>query len=142
MADNYLEKQYADYQSRKSAMKSGTQRKAHQALWQVAEIIMSSTDDEAMRQFYIELFGGEYHERGVQFDNGLIIRFESSPYMKQIINIRMASQYQYEQLLKRLATNHIPASDGIIIDPSGNKIVIVWLFPFHSSFIMAWLLIP
>ena len=142
MADNYLEKHYADYQSRKSAMKSGTQRKAHQAFWQVAEIIMSSTDDEAMRQFYIELFGGEYHERGVQFDNGLIIRFESSPYMKQIINIRMASQYQYEQLLKRLATNHIPASDGIIIDPSGNKIVIVWLFPFYSSFIMARLLIP
>ena len=51
MADNFLEKQYADYQSRKSAMKSGPQRKAHQALWHVAEIIMSSTDDEAMRQF-------------------------------------------------------------------------------------------
>ena len=125
MADNFLEKQYADYQSRKSAMKSGPQRKAHQALWHVAEIIMSSTDDEAMRQFYIELFGGEYHERGVQFDNGLLLRFDSSICMKQIITIRMASQYQYEQLLKRLATNHIPASDGTILDPSGNKIVIV-----------------
>ena len=125
MADNFLEKQYADYQSRKSAMKSGPQRKAHQALWHVAEIIMSSTDDEAMRQFYIELFGGEYHERGVQFDNGLIIRFESSPYMKQIINIRMASRYQYEQFLHRLTQRGIPHDNGTILDPSGNKIVIV-----------------
>ena len=45
MADNFLEKQYADYQSRKSALKSGPQRKALQALWHVAVIIMSSTDD-------------------------------------------------------------------------------------------------
>ena len=125
MADNFLEKQYADYQSRKSAMKSGPQRKAHQALWHVAEIIMSSTDDEAMRQFYIELFGGEYHERGVQFDNGLILRFESQVDTKQNITIRMASRYQYEQLLHRLTQRGIPHDNGTILDPSGNKIVIV-----------------
>ena len=125
MADNFLEKQYADYQARKSAMQSGTQRKSRQAMWQVSEIIMSSTDDEVMRQFYIELFGGEYHERGVQFDNGLIIRFESSPYMKQIINIRMASRYQYEQFLHRLTQRGIPHDNGTILDPSGNKIAIV-----------------
>ena len=125
MADNFLEKQYADYQARKSAMQSGAQRKSRQAMWQVSEIIMSSTDDEVMRQFYIELFGGEYHERGVQFDNGLIIRFESSPYMKQIINIRMASRYQYEQFLHRLTQRGIPHDNGTILDPSGNKIVIV-----------------
>ena len=125
MADNYLEKQYADYQARKSAMQSGAQRKSRQAMWQVSEIIMSSTDDEAMHQFYIELFGGEYHERGVQFDNGLILRFESQVDTKQNITIRMASRYQYEQLLHRLTQRGIPHDNGTILDPSGNKIVIV-----------------
>ena len=125
MADNYLEKQYADYQARKSAMQSGAQRKSRQAMWQVSEIIMPSTDDEAMRQFYIELFGGEYHERGVQFDNGLILRFESQVDTKQNITIRMASRYQYEQLLHRLTQRGIPHDNGTILDPSGNKIVIV-----------------
>lgn len=125
MADNYLEKQYADYQARKSAMQSGAQRKSRQAMWQVSEIVMSSTDDEAMRQFYIELFGGEYHERGVQFDNGLIMRFESQVDTKQNITIRMASRYQYEQLLHRLTQRGIPHDNGTILDPSGNKIVIV-----------------
>ena len=125
MADNFLEKQYADYQARKSAMQSGAQRKSRQAMWQVSEIIMSSTDDEAMRQFYIELFGGEYHERGVQFDNGLILRFESQVDTKQNITIRMASRYQYEQLLHRLTQRGIPHDTGTILDPSGNKIAIV-----------------
>lgn len=125
MADNFLEKQYADYQARKSAMQSGAQRKSRQAMWQVSEIIMSSADDEAMRQFYIELFGGEYHERGVQFDNGLILRFESQVDTKQNITIRMASRYQYEQLLHRLTQRGIPHDNGTILDPSGNKIVIV-----------------
>ena len=125
MADNFLEKQYADYQARKSAMQSGAQRKSRQAMWQVSEIIMSSTDDEAMRQFYIELFGGEYHERGVQFDNGLILRFESQVDTKQNITIRMASRYQYEQLLHRLTQRGIPLDNGTILDSSGNKIVIV-----------------
>ena len=125
MADNFLEKQYADYQARKSAMQSGAQRKLRQAMWQVSEIIMPSTDDEAMRQFYIELFGGEYHERGVQFDNGLILRFESQVDTKQNITIRMASRYQYEQLLHRLTQRGIPHDNGTILDPSGNKIVIV-----------------
>ena len=125
MADNFLEKQYADYQARKSAMQSGAQRKSRQAMWQVSEIIMSSTDDEAMRQFYIELFGGEYHERGVQFDNGLILRFESQVDTKQNITIRMASRYQYEQLLHRLTQRGIPHDNGTILDSSGNKIVIV-----------------
>ena len=125
MADNFLEKQYADYQARKSAMQSGAQRKSRQAMWQVSEIIMPSTDDEAMRQFYIELFGGEYHERGVQFDNGLILRFESQVDTKQNITIRMASRYQYEQLLHRLTQRGIPHDNGTILDPSGNKIVIV-----------------
>ena len=125
MADNFLEKQYADYQARKSAMQSGAQRKSRQAMWQVSEIIMSSTDDEAMRQFYMELFGGEYHERGVQFDNGLILRFESQVDTKQNITIRMASRYQYEQLLHRLTQRGIPHDNGTILDPSGNKIVIV-----------------
>ena len=125
MADNFLEKQYADYQARKSAMQSGAQRKLRQAMWQVSEIIMSSTGDEAMRQFYIELFGGEYHERGVQFDNGLIMRFESQVDTKQNITIRMASRYQYEQLIHRLTQRGIPHDNGTILDPSGNKIVIV-----------------
>lgn len=125
MADNFLEKQYADYQARKSAMQSGAQRKSRQAMWQVSEIIMSSIDDEAMRQFYIELFGGEYHERGVQFDNGLIMCFESQVDTKQNITIRMASRYQYEQLLHRLTQRGIPHDNGTILDPSGNKIVIV-----------------
>ena len=125
MADNFLEKQYADYQARKSAMQSGAQRKSRQAMWQVSEIVMSSTDDEAMRQFYIELFGGEYHERGVQFDNGLILRFESQVDTKQNITIRMASRYQYEQLLHRLTQRGILHDNGTILDPSGNKIVIV-----------------
>ena len=125
MADNFLEKQYADYQARKSAMQSGAQRKSRQAMWQVSEIIMSSTDDEAMRQFYIELFGGEYHERGVQFDNGLIMRFESQVDTKQNITIRMASRYQYEQLLHRLTQRGIPHDNGTILDSSGNKKVIV-----------------
>jgi hypothetical protein len=61
----------------------------------------------------------------VQFDNGLLLCFDATISAQHPLTIRMASQYQYEQLLKRLATNHIPASDGIIIDPSGNKIVIV-----------------
>ena len=125
MADNFLEKQYADYQARKSAMQSGAQRKSRQAMWQVSEIVMPSADDEAMRQFYIELFGGEYHERGVQFDNGLILRFESQVDTKQNITIRMASRYQYEQLLHRLTQRGIPHDNGTILDPSGNKIVIV-----------------
>ena len=125
MADNFLEKQYADYQARKSAMQPSAQRKLRQAMWQVSEIIMSSTDDEVMRQFYIELFGGEYHERGVQFDNGLILRFESQVDTKQNITIRMASRYQYEQLLHRLTQRGIPHDNGTILDPSGNKIVIV-----------------
>ena len=125
MADNFLEKQYADYQARKSAMQSGAQRKSRQAMWQVSEIVMPSTDDEAMRQFYIELFGGEYHERGVQFDNGLILRFESQVDTKQNITIRMASRYQYEQLLHRLTQRGIPHDNGTILDSSGNKIVIV-----------------
>ena len=125
MADNFLEKQYADYQARKSAMQSGAQRKSRQAMWQVSEIIMSSTDDEAMRQFYIELFGGEYHERGVQFDNGLIMCFESQVDTKQNISICMASRYQYEQLLHRLTQRGIPHDNGTILDPSGNKIAIV-----------------
>ena len=125
MADNFLEKQYADYQARKSAMQSGAQRKSRQAMWQVSEIIMSSIDDEAMRQFYIELFGGEYHERGVQFDNGLIMCFELQVDTKQNITIRMASRYQYEQLLHRLTQRGIPHDNGTILDPSGNKIVIV-----------------
>ena len=125
MADNFLEKQYADYQARKSAMQSGAQRKLRQAMWQVSDIIMPSTDDEAMRQFYIELFGGEACERGVQFDNGLILRFESQVDTKQNITIRMASRYQYEQLLHRLTQRGIPHDNGTILDPSGNKIVIV-----------------
>lgn len=125
MADNFLEKQYADYQARKSAMQTGAQRKSRQAMWQVSEIIMSSTDDEAMRQFYIELFGGEHHERGVQFDNGLILCFESQVDTKQNITIRMASRYQYEQLLHRLTQRGIPHDNGTILDSSGNKIVIV-----------------
>ena len=125
MADNFLEKQYADYQARKSAMQSGAQRKLRQAMWQVSEIIMPSTDDEAMRQFYIELFGGEACERGVQFDNGLILRFESQVDTKQNITIRMASRYQYEQLLHRLTQRGIPHDNGTILDSSGNKIAIV-----------------
>ena len=125
MADNFLEKQYADYQARKSAIQTGAQRKTRQAMWHVAEIIMPSIDDEAMRQFYIELFGGEPHERGVQFDNGLLIRFDSQVATKQTITIRMDSRYQYEQLLKRLESKNITIEDGTIFDPSGNRLQII-----------------
>ena len=124
MADNFLEKQYADYQARKSAMQSGAQRKTRQAMWHVAEIAVYSADDEAMRQFYIDLFGGESHERGVQFDNGLLLRFEPHG-TAQTITLRMDSRYQYEQLLKRLATKGIPTSDNTITDPTGNRLQII-----------------
>ena len=130
MADNYLDKQYADYQARKSAMKPGASvSKARQAMWQVAEIVMPSVDDEAMRQFYVEAFRGEVAADGsVEFDNGMRLRFQSPTGSPIEFSIRMASVYQHEQLLKRLASKGITPEDGMIIDPSGNRLQII-----HSS---------
>ena len=125
MADNYLEKQYADYQSRKATMKSGMQRKAHQAMWQVAELQIPSTDDVAMQQFYVEVFGGAIDGCGVRFDNGLRLQFIPFTGVNQQFTIRMASHYQYEQLHRRLATMGIVSTDGTIFDVSGNRITII-----------------
>ena len=126
MADNYLEKQYADYQARKSAMKPGASvSKARQAMWQVAEIEMPSTDDVAMQQFYVEVFGGESDTGGVQFDNGLCVRFVPYSGSNQTLTIRMASRYQYEQLLRRIESMGIISVDGTMFDTSGNRITII-----------------
>lgn len=126
VADNFLEKQYADYQSRKSAMKVGTQRKVRQAMWQIVAIALPSIDNVAMQHFYVNLFGGELAADGsVEFDNGLRLRFQSDIGAPTEFVIRMASNYQYEQLMNRLSAMGIVIEDGTIFDPSNNKIAII-----------------
>ena len=126
MADNYLEKHYADYQSRKSAMQAGVQRKSRTAMWQVAELVVPSTDDARMCEFYAELFCGTIVATdAVEFDNGMRMRFQSAIDAPIQFAIRMASRYQYEQLLRRLAERGIVVEDTVVFDPSGNRLQII-----------------
>ncbi len=125
MADNYLEKQYADYQARKSVMQSGAQRKSRTAMWQVAELVLPSVDDARMCEFYAELFCGTIVATDmVEFDNGMRMRFQSAMDAPIQFAIRMASRYQYEQLLRRLDGKGISVEDGVVVDPSGNRLQI------------------
>ena len=125
MADNYLEKQYADYQSRKSAMQSGAQRKSRTAMWQVAELVVPSVDDARMCEFYADLFCGTIVATdAVEFDNGMRLHFQSATGAPLQFAIRMASRYQYEQLLRRLAERGVVVEDGIVVDLSGNRLQI------------------
>ena len=125
MADNYLEKQYADYQARKSAMQSGAQRKLRTAMWQVAELVVPSVDDARMCEFYAEVFCGTIVAAdAVEFDNGMRLRFQSAIGAPIQFAIRMASRYQYEQLLRRLAERGIVVEDDVVVDPSWNRLQI------------------
>ena len=125
MADNYLEKHYADYEARKQAYRQGGVRKAvHRAMWQVATIVLPSTDDVAMQDFYVNIFGGEPDgDTAVVFDNGLRLEFEPKN-IDFIVKfaISMVSQYQLEQLIRRLLDAGIVIENDKIIDPSGNEI--------------------
>ena len=127
MADNYLEKHYADYEARKQAYRQGGARKVlHRAMWQVATIVLPSTDDAAMQDFYVNIFGGEPDgDNAVVFDNGLRLEFvpKNADFIVKFA-ISMASQYQREQLLRRLSEAHIAIENNIILDPSGNEILI------------------
>ena len=127
MADNYLEKHYADYEARKQAYRQGGARNAvRRAMWQVATIVLPSVDDVAMQEFYVNLFGGEADgDTAVAFDNGL--RLEFAPKNADSIvkfAISMASQYQLEQLIRRLLEAGVAVEDGRVLDPSGNEILI------------------
>lgn len=126
MADNYLEKHYADYEARKQAYRQGGARKvARRAMWQVATIVLPSVDDVAMQEFYVNLFGGEATDGGVVFDNGLRLEIVSKK-ADSIVKfaISMASQYQHEQLIRRLSEAGVTVEDGRVFDPSGNEILI------------------
>ncbi len=127
MADNYLEKHYADYQARKQAYRQGGVRKAaRRAMWQVATIVLPSTDDVAMQEYYVNIFGGESDgSSAVVFDNGLRLEFESKVVDAVVkFAISMASQYQHELLLRRLSEAHIVIENDKLLDPSGNEISI------------------
>lgn len=127
MADNYLEKHYADYEARKQAYRQGAARKAaRRAMWQVAKIVLPSVDDVAMQEFYVNLFGGEADgDSAVAFDNGLRLAFAPKN-ADSIVKfaISMASQYQLEQLIRRLMEAGVAIEDGRVLDPSGNEILI------------------
>ena len=127
MADNYLEKHYADYEARKQAYRQGGARKAaRRAMWQVTKIVLPSVDDVAMQEFYVNLFGGEADgDSAVAFDNGLRLEFVSKN-ADSIVKfaISMASQYQLEQLIRRLMEAGVAVEDGLVLDPSGNEILI------------------
>ena len=128
MADNYLEKHYADYESRKAAMKrGGVAKSSRTAMWQVAELVVPSVDDAQMCEFYATLFCGTIiADDVVEFDNGMRLRFQSATSAPLQFAIRMASRYQYEQLLKRLAERGIAMDDdGIVVDPSWNRLQII-----------------
>jgi len=127
MADNYLEKHYADYQARKQAYRQGGARKAtRRAMWHVATIVLPSIDDVTMREFYVNIFGGEIDgDSVVMFDNGLRLEFESknADFIVKF-TISMVSQYQHEQLIRRLSEAGVTVEDGRVFDPSGNEISI------------------
>ena len=95
-------------------------------MWQVAKIVLPSVDDVAMQEFYVNLFGGEADgDSAVAFDNGL--RLEFAPKNADSIvkfAISMASQYQLEQLIRRLSEAGVAVEDGRVLDPSGNEILI------------------
>lgn len=127
MADNYLEKHYADYQARKQAYRQGGARKAtRRAMWHVATIVLPSNDDVAMQDFYVNIFGGEPDgNNAVVFDNGLRLDFvpkNADSIVKFAIS--MASQYQREQLFRRLSEAGVAVEEGWVFDPSGNEILI------------------
>ena len=126
MADNYLEKQYDDYQARKQAYRQGGASKASRtAMWQVAELVVPSVDDARMCEFYAELFCGTIVATdAVEFDNGMRLHFQSAIGSPLQFAIRMASRYQYEQLLRRLAERGIVVEDAVFLDPSGNRLQI------------------
>ena len=126
MADNYLEKHYADYQARKQAYRQGgASRASRTAMWQVAELVVPSVDDALMCEFYADLFCGTIVAAdAVEFDNGMRLHFQSATGAPLQFAIRMASRYQYEQLLHRLAERGVVVEDGIVIDPSGNRLQI------------------
>ena len=126
MADNYLEKHYADYESRKAAMKrGGVAKSSRTAMWQVAELVVPSVDDAQMCQFYATLFCGTIiADDVVEFDNGMRLHFHSATGAPLQFAIRMASRYQYEQLLRRLAERGIVVEDDVVVDPSGNRLQI------------------
>ena len=126
MADNYLEKHYADYQARKQAYRQGGASKAsHMAMWQVAELVVPSVDDARMCEFYADLFCGTIVATDtVEFDNGMRLHFQSATSAPLQFAIRMASRYQYEQLLRRFAERGVVVEDGIVLDPSGNRLQI------------------
>ena len=127
MADNYLEKHYADYEARKQAYRQGGTRKAvRRAMWQVAVIVLPSNDDVAMQEFYVNIFGGEVDgNNAVVFDNGLRLEFvpkNADSIVKFAIS--MVSQYQREQLFHRLSEAGVAVEEGRVFDPSGNEILI------------------
>lgn len=126
MADNYLEKHYADYQARKQAYRQGgASRASRTAMWQVAELVVPSVDDARMCEFYADLFCGTIIAAdAVEFDNGMRLRFQSATSAPLQFAIRMASRYQYEQLLRRLAERGVVVEDGIVLDPSSNIVQI------------------
>ena len=127
MADNYLEKHYADYQARKQAYRQGGASKASRtAMWQVAELVVPSVDDARMCEFYATLFCGTIiADDVVEFDNGMRLHFLPATGATITFGIRMASRYQGEQLFKRLAVRGITMDDdGIVVDPSGNRVQI------------------
>ena len=127
MADNYLEKHYADYESRKAAMKrGGVAKSSRTAMWQVAELVVPSVDNVRMCEFYATLFCGTIiADDVVVFDNGMRLRFQSATSAPLQFAIRMASRYQYEQLLRRLAEQGVVLEDDVVVDPSGNRLQII-----------------
>lgn len=126
MADNYLEKHYADYESRKAAMKrGGVARSSRTAMWQVAELVVPSVDNVRMGEFYATLFCGTIiADDVVEFDNGMRLHFQPATGATITFGIRMASRYQGEQLFKRLVERGIAVEDGLIVDPTGNRLQI------------------
>ena len=106
-------------------MQAGAQRKSRTAMWQVAELVVPSVDDARMCEFYAELFCGTIVATDmVEFDNGMCMRFQSAIDAPIQFAIRMASRYQYEQLLRRLAERGIVVEDDVVLDPSGNRLQI------------------
>jgi hypothetical protein len=78
-----------------------------------------------MCEFYAELFCGTIvAPDAVEFDNGMRVRFQSAIVVPIQFAIRMASRYQYEQLLRRLAERGVVVEDGVVVDPSGNRVQI------------------
>lgn len=127
MADNYLEKHYADYEARKQAYRQGgAVRASRTAMWQVAELVVPSVDDARMCEFYAELFCGTIVATDmVEFDNGMRVRFHPAVGCTITFGIRMASRYQSEQLHRRLVDRGIVVEDDVVVDPSGNRLQII-----------------